>query len=455
MDRREFLNTAVGGAGLALLPGAVPPVDISTGSKLHVALIGHGRQGSVLFDAMKNIPGLRFQAVCDIWDYNRQNAVGHVYAHQGHKPTPYTDIEELLATEKGLDVAVIATPDFWHSPHTVKCLEAGLHVYCEKMMSNTIDGARAMVKAMQKSGKLCQIGHQRRSNPRYRFTLDQLINGNKICGQIVNVNGQWNRAVKSSQNIAYKPSLTIKPDVLSKYGFKDMRQFMNWRFYRDLSGGAISDLGAHQIDIFNWFLGALPKSVYATGGNSFFKEREHFDNVMALFDYDTPQGQVRAFYQVLTTTSSGGGYWESFMGTEGTIKISENSSVTEIFKESSPAPKDPSAPPPEKEEPLSWDHLVQRGFLGRKAAAPPPAPAAGVVDSRVSKPPEGFALPGELNKPPHQPHLENFFATVRGDSKELNCDAHHAFLSEAPIYWVNPSALSHQPIVFTKEHLDV
>ena len=458
INRRDFLaKTAVGaGAGLVLgTPGLLRAAGTGSPSgKLNVALIGHGKQGQVLFESMKNIPGLHFQAVCDIWDYNRKTAVGHVSALQKHTPTSYENIDDLLATEKGLDAAVIATPDFWHSPHTVKCLEAGLNVYCEKMMSNTIDGARAMVKAMEKSGKLCQIGHQRRSNPRYRFTLDQLINGNKICGQIVNANAQWNRAIKSSQNIAYAPKLTIKPEILTKYGFKDMHQFMNWRFFRDLSGGAISDLGAHQIDIFNWFLGAVPKSVYATGGNSYFTQREHFDNVMALFDYDTPQGQVRAFYQVLTTTSSGGGYWESFMGTEGTIKISENSATTEIFKEASPAPKDPNEPQPTKVVPLSWDTLVQRGFLGRKAAAVVAPVAGGVTDSRVSAPPEGFSLPGELNKPPHQPHLENFFASVRGEAK-LNCDARHAFLSEAPIYFVNPSALSKQPIIFTPEQLSV
>ena len=458
INRRDFLaKTAVGaGAGLVLgTPGLLRAAGTGSPSgKLNVALIGHGKQGQVLFESMKNIPGLHFQAVCDIWDYNRKTAVGHVSALQKHTPTSYENIDDLLATEKGLDAAVIATPDFWHSPHTVKCLEAGLNVYCEKMMSNTIDGARAMVKAMEKSGKLCQIGHQRRSNPRYRFTLDQLINGNKICGQIVNANAQWNRAIKSSQNIAYAPKLTIKPEILTKYGFKDMHQFMNWRFFRDLSGGAISDLGAHQIDIFNWFLGAVPKSVYATGGNSYFTQREHFDNVMALFDYDTPQGQVRAFYQVLTTTSSGGGYWESFMGTEGTIKISENSATTEIFKEASPAPKDPNEPQPTKVVPLSWDTLVQRGFLGRKAAAVVAPVAGGVTDSRVSAPPEGFSLPGELNKPPHQPHLENFFASVRGEAK-LNCDARHAFLSEAPIYFVNPSALSKQPIIFTPEQLRV
>ena len=159
MDRREFLNTAMAGAGLALLPGAVLPAATASDGKLHVALIGHGKQGQVLFNAMRNIPGLHFQAVCDIWDYNRKGAAGHVRALQRHLPTSYEDIDELLATEKGLDAAIIATPDFWHAQHTVKCLEAGLHVYCEKVMSNTLEGARSMLQAVEKSGKLWkQVG---------------------------------------------------------------------------------------------------------------------------------------------------------------------------------------------------------------------------------------------------------------------------------------------------------
>jgi predicted dehydrogenase len=442
ISRRDFLSKTMAGAGAGLVLGApsiLRAANADGSDKIHVALVGMGKQGRVLFEAMSNIPGIHFQAVCDIWDYNLKGGIAKVRALQGHTPKGYADIDEMLATEKGLDAVIVATPDFWHSPHTVKCLEAGLHVYCEKMMSNTIDGARAMVHAMEKSGKLCQIGHQRRSNPRYRYTLDQLINGHKICGQIININSQWNRAVKSSQDIGFNPKLTIKQDVLTKYGFKDMQQFMNWRTYRALSGGPISDLGAHQIDIFGWFLGVAPKSVYATGGNSYFKTREHFDNVMCIFEYDTPQGQVRAFYQVLTTTSSGGGFWESFMGTDATIKISEIASTSAIYRED-------SAPP--------WDDLVNRGILKKSPAPPKPPPSADVVASYESAAPEIFELPGGFSKPAHQPHLENFFAAVRGKAK-LNCDARHAFESEAPIYWVNPSALSKQPIQFTSEHLSV
>lgn len=443
LSRRRFISgTGIASAGLVLgAPGFLKAANAG-GDAIHVALVGFGKQGEVLFNCIKNIPGLRIQAICDISDWNRKKGMGQVRAVQGDLPKPYVDIDEMLATEKGLDVAVVATPDFWHSPHTVKCLEAGLHVYCEKMMSNTIDGARAMVRAAESSGKLCQIGHQRRSNPRYLYTYEQLIHGRNICGQIVNANAQWNRSLGASQDIGgekLSKSIIVPDERLKQYGFADMHQFLNWRVYRDLSGGPISDLGAHQIDIFNWFLGGPPKALFASGGHAYFKKREHFDNVMAIFDYDTPQGQVRAFYQVLTTTSAGGGFWESFMGTEATIKTAEIAATSAIYRED-------GAPP--------WDELVEKGYLKRKPAPPKPQSSEGAVAAYESAAPEEYDLPGGFNKPAHQPHLENFFAAVRGEAT-LNCDAAHAFESEAPIFYVNPSAERKERIEFTKQQLSV
>jgi len=447
LSRRDFLSKSLAGAGAGLVLGApniLRAANQSTAGTeaIHIALVGFGKQGLVLFECLKNIPGLRFQAVCDIAQAgidSFRSVTRKLPNAQGAKF--YTDIDEMLAKEQGLDAAIVATPDFWHSPHTVKCLEAGLHVYCEKMMSNTLEGARAMVKAMEKTGKLCQIGHQRRSNPRYNFTLNRLINGQKICGQIVNANAQWNRSLGASQDISVDKKKLLDVALLNRYGFKDMHQYKNWRFYRDLSGGPISDLGAHQIDIFNWFLGAVPKRVFASGGNSHFRNREHFDNVMCIFDYDTPHGEVRAFYQVLTTTSYGGGFFESFMGTEATVKISEIPSTSAIYKE-------------DGADKAKWEDLVNRGYLLKKQAPPKPVDTEGAVKAYESAAPEVYDLPGSFAKPAHQPHLENFFAAVRGQAK-LNCDARHAFESEAPIFWVNPSALSKQPIDFTSEHLSV
>ena len=60
----------------------------------------------------------------------------------------------MLDKEKDLQAVIIATPDFWHSEQTVACLKKGLHVYCEKEMSNTLEGARKMVLAAKETGKL-------------------------------------------------------------------------------------------------------------------------------------------------------------------------------------------------------------------------------------------------------------------------------------------------------------
>jgi len=451
LNRRDFIkNSSVLGTGLVL--GA--PSILSAAAKnapsdeIRVGFIGCGKQHEVLFNAMKNIPGLHYTCACDIMKDRVGAAVSRMKStfKLDYLPKRYLDAEKMLSEQTDLDAVVVATPDFWHAPHTNMALESGFNVYCEKMMSNTIDGARSMVRTAESSGKLCQIGHQRRSNPRYIYTLQELIRKKKICGQIVNINGQWNRAVASSRDIGgdlmndpKKRRILPSDKTLAKYGFTDLHQFFNWRLYQGLSGGPISDLGAHQIDIFNWFLGTQPKSVMASGGRNYFKDREHFDNVMCIFDYDTPEGGARAFYQVLTTTSAGGGYYESFMGTEGTIEISERSAYTNIFRESS-APE--------------WDELVAKGYLKKGAAAAPATGSSDAIAAYESAPPDQFELPGDLNKPPHQPHLENFFAALRGEAK-LNCDARHAFESEAPIYWVNPAAIDKKTIIFTEEHLSV
>jgi len=420
VSRRDFVKTSLlVGGGIMLGAPALLRAQTPKADALQVALVGLGAQGRVLLEAMLGIPNLNFRAVCDIWSFSRtygKNRLGKA----GFKVNEYADIEDMLAKETGLDAVIIATPDFWHAPHTNLCLKAGLNVYCEKMMSNTVEGARSMVRAMKESGKLLQIGHQRRSNPRYRHALDNLIKKARLPGRMTNANAQWNRSVTA--DLGWPKNAEVPPDVLKKYGFRDMHQFRNWRWFRDLSGGPISDLGAHQIDVFNWFYGTTPTSVIASGGNDYYKGREWYDNVMAIFEYTLPEGNVRAFYQVLTTTSAGGGYFEQFMGDEGSVKISENPSLTKAYRED-------RAP--------DWDKWVELNYITKSAAAAP-APAAGKVDVRETAPLVAFELPVVLDKPIHQPHLENFFSAVRGQGT-LNCDATHAFVSEAAIFQVNPA----------------
>jgi predicted dehydrogenase len=430
-SRRDFLKTGLAAGGLVLAGPAILRAQTPGPDAINIAIVGIGAQGRVLIDAMLNIPGINYAAVCDIWDLSRTYGVNRL-KKAGFSPNGYTDVEDMLAKEKNLDAVIVATPDFWHEPHTNLCLKAGLHVYCEKMMAHTVDAARSMVRTMRETGKLLQIGHQRRSNPRYLHALNNLLRKAKITGRITNINSQWNRAV--ADDFSWPKRNEIAANTLKHYGYDDMHQFRNWRWFKDLSGGPISDLGAHQIDVFGWFLGARPRSVLAAGGSEYYTTHVWHDNVMAIFDYETPEGVVRAFYQVLTTTSAGGGYFEMFMGDEGAQKISESPANTKVYRED-------RAP--------DWEKWIALNYLKRSAGAPDPAQAA-KVDVRETAPLVAFEIPVVFDKALHQPHLENFFAAVRGEGK-LNCDAAHAFESEAAIFAVNPAIAARRAYDFKPE----
>ena len=390
----------------------------------------------MLLESLLKIDGIQLVAVCDIWDYARTYAERYL-KKEGVEVRTYRDHEEMLGKEKDLQAVVVATPDFWHAPVTNACLRAGMHVYCEKMMSNTIEGARSMVQTMRETGKLLQIGHQRRSNPRYLFALNRLMREAKICGRLTAAQAQWNRAV--TPDFGWPKKAAMDQETLAKYGFADMHQFRNWRWFKALGGGPLSDLGAHQIDIFNWWFGVHPNSVMGSAGLDYYKNHEWYDNAMVVYEYPLPEGTVRAFYQVQTTTSAGGGYFEYFMGDEGSLKMSENPKLSTVFREARAKP---------------WDEWVRRNYLRTQTAPPAEASAdESKVDVRETAALDSYEIPVFFNKAIHQPHLENFFNAIRGTAK-LNCPADEAFASEYIIFKANAAIAARRSIDLTPAEME-
>jgi predicted dehydrogenase len=420
---------------------AGPPAPAAKVSEINVALLGAGAQGEVLLAAMLKVPGLRFRAVCDVWtEYNQKRAVNTLKKYN-FDVNGYEDYQEMLAKEKDLDAVVIATPDFWHSQHTVDCLKAGLNVYCEKEMSNTLDGARRMVHAARETGKLLQIGHQRRSHPRYIHCFEKIIKEAGLLGRIVTVNGQWNRSVKP--DLGWPQRYTIPGDRLKKYGFKSMEQFRNWRWYKGLGGGPIVDLGSHQIDIYNWFLQAQPTGVVASGGTDYYDPATHewYDTVMAVYDYETKAGRVRAYYQTQTTNGSQG-YFENFMGDQGTLLISESEAAN-----SGMIYRDVSAP--------AWDSWIQNGYVSApKVLGPRPEGAEAALDVRESVSPDEHRIPISFRDPYHKPHLENFFNAIRGTAT-LHCPAEVGYETAVTVLKVNEAVEANKRLTFSPEEFSV
>jgi predicted dehydrogenase len=440
LSRRDFLkSTAWAGIGTALSSKMIQGNSLSLSQdndpsdKINIAVIGTGTQGRVLIESCLRIPGIHFQAICDIWEYSQRYASRYLQKY-GYNVNIYEDYRELLEKEKNLHAVIIATPDWMHAEHANACMEHGLHVYCEKEMSNSLEKARSMVKTSKRTGRLLQIGHQRRSNPRYIHAIDRLIHEKNLLGRVSQSYAQWNRA--KSDMLGWPEQYTISPEKLEKYGYGSMTEFRNWRWFKKYGGGPLVDLGSHQIDLFSWVFGGNPSSVISSGGIDYYENREWYDNVMSIYEFQTEQGTCRALYQVQTITKYGG-FYEAFMGDNGTIELSEVPEMGNWAMREAHAPE--------------WDSLVNEGLLESETPPIQKMDTKNVfLDVRVTQEAGRWPLPVELAKPPHQPHLENFFSAVREESP-LTCPGEIGFETVVAVLTANKAVESPRKIKFNKD----
>ena len=417
MERREFLSTSLAAGTGALLHSAPAFAGKAPAETLDVAILGAGMQGRTLLNCLLAAGAVRVRAVCDIWEYRRTSALAYLKAF-GQEAGGYEDYREMLEDAGGLHAAVVATPDFVHAEQTIASLNAGLHVYCEAPMAPTLAEAAAMAQAARSTGKLLQIGYQRRSDPRYRHARENLLGEAELTGGVTSASTQWNQW--DVREPGWPRQHTIPAADLEKYGYADMREFRNWHWFQRYGAGPFASFGVHQVDVLNWLLGAPPAAVLAAGGADFYRDRQCYDDVTAIFEYPFDGRVIRAACQVQTTTRGTSGSFEQVAGTAGTIRLSDNPRWTAVFREPTAA---------------GWDEWVRKGYLARVAAPAAPddesSEPAGfrVQETGVVTP---YEIPVVLEKPPLQLHLENFLGAVRGQT-ELHCPAETAVAAEAAV----------------------
>lgn len=276
---------------------------------VRIGWIGSGVQGQNDMRQLVRLPGVSIVAIADIYEPNLKK--GLEIAGPGCQG--YSDYRKLLE-RKDIDGVGIATPLSLHARMAIDAMEAGKAVYCEKMMAYTLEEAKQMVRVADRTGALLQIGHQRRYSPDYHHALDLVKKG--YFGTITHVRAQWNR------NGSWRRAV---PDP--KY-----ERLLNWRLYKEYSRGLMAELGSHQIDVVNWFTGMHPISVVGIGGIDYYKDgREVYDNVQCIFEY--PNG-LKLTYQSITTNAFDD-YAEQFMGTKGTLIVSEAPGKSMMFREQS------------------------------------------------------------------------------------------------------------------------
>ena len=145
---------------------------------------------------------------------------------------------------------------------------------------------------------------------------------------------------------------------------------------------------------------------------------------------------MKAYYQTQTTNSSQG-YFEKFMGDQGTLLLSESETYgAKLYR-------DTNAP--------AWDTWVQKGYVtAPKVQEMKEQTEGAALDVRESVSPDEHKVPVVLADPYHQPHLQNFFDTVRGKAK-LNCPAEIGYESAVSVLKVNEAIEAGSRLAFKPE----
>jgi len=297
MKRRQFISSTMASATLAAMPGFVSAkADRLDGEILRLGFIGTGRQGQKHIRFNSGLPGFEFRTLCDILPFHLDKAMGLV----GSETKSVTDYRYMLDDPK-IDAVIIATPFHFHEQPMLDALDAGKHVYCEKTLVKGHDQIARVSEAVAKTDRIIQSGYQHRYSDHLQYIAGLIQSG--AIGTISKINCTWNR----------------NSDWRRPVPSPEFERAINWRLYREYSGGLTAELSSHQMDIIQWMLSSPPKHIMGTGGIDHWKDgRTTRDNTHLIVSHEN---DVVVSYECLTTNAYEGSRM-TFLGTEGTIVTS-------------------------------------------------------------------------------------------------------------------------------------
>lgn len=313
MDRREFIKD-VGMLGGLL--SAFPWLYSCTreaksevmGERVRLGIIGTGSRGMFHINNLLTIPSMEIVALCDNYAPHLQDA-----ATLCPKAKTFADYRDLLALPE-VDGVFVVTPLHQHAHITIDSLKAGKHTFCEKSMALTADDCLAMYSAYKESGKVLFIGQQRLYDPKYLKAIDMIYSG--TIGDVTGIRCYWFR------NNDWRRPL---PDP-------SLERKINWRLYKESSGGLMTELATHQLQVGNWILKMIPETVMGMGDIIFWKDgREVYDNVNLIYRYSNG---IKMTYESIISNKFNG-LEEQILGHKGTMELEKGKYY---FEDAKPAP---------------------------------------------------------------------------------------------------------------------
>lgn len=337
MQRRRFLqNLSLAAAGATLLGARGFARSPGANDRLRVGVVGFSdRSRSSLipaFQAHAAACNAEIVAVSDLWSVRRDEAAVYFREKFGRDVVLYRNNEEMYERAK-LDAVIVGTSDFQHALHCVEAVRAGCDAYVEKPFAETMADARLALNAVRETGRIVQIGSQRRSGANYQAAYDYLRSGkfgDIVAAEMtwhVNQPGRWRRpklvAQIREQDTDWKRFLGNRPDAPW-----DPRKYLEYRLFWPYSSGIPGQWMCHQIDTVHWFTGLPhPRSVSANGGIYQWKDgRTNFDTLTAVFDYGPLDDATKGFQVTYTSrfSNGAGGVKEIYYSNGGELNLDTN-----------------------------------------------------------------------------------------------------------------------------------
>ncbi|WP_348824079.1 Gfo/Idh/MocA family protein [Flavobacterium aestuarii] len=304
MKRRNFIRqTGLFTAGLLLHQQMVQAYSLAETAKIiSIGIIGCGDRGNGLGSVINSMPeAFQLKAVCDVMPFRLEQAK----KLERQNNNSYEKDYRKLLDDKTIDAVIIATPLYNHYEIAAAAIRAGKHVYLEKTMTYNAEQALALAAlAKQYPKQVLQVGHQYRYTPLY-FKVKEMIDKGYL-GKVTQIDCRWDR------NANWRRPVPA--------GCTDRQ--VNWRMYKEYSGGLPAELLSHQVDFINWAFDTHPDEILGVGGIDYYKDgRETFDNVQAMLRYSN-KGMIGNFGA--TCANEKDGYLFKLKGTKGTIELLMN-----------------------------------------------------------------------------------------------------------------------------------
>lgn len=260
ISRRQLLQqgTAFGLAGVPLVMMSRSRVRAAAGERLTMGAIGLGNQGMHNLKSFLTCVDLQVVAVCDVDDGHLERAKATVDTAYGNTDcAAYSDFRQVLDRDD-IDTVLIATPDHWHAILAIEAAKAGKDIYCEKPISLTITEGRAVAETMKRYSRIYQSGTQRRSNHCFRFAVEIAQSG--MLGKLQTLHCYYHNGPTCPPQkpepvpAGFDYDRWLGPAPYEPYTPRRCHGSFRWIY--DYSGGQLTDLGAHFVDLAQWANGS-------------------------------------------------------------------------------------------------------------------------------------------------------------------------------------------------------